>query len=100
MLPNYLRFVRGVIDSNDLPLNVSREILQESKDIEAIRAGAVKKSSGCSTTWLKASRRRKKAKFKTFWKEFGGVIKGVAEDYANRERIAGAAFCHHPFRFG
>ena len=68
LLPNYLRFVRGVIDSNDLPLNVSREILQESKDIEAIRAGAVKKSSGCSTTWLKASRRRKKAKFKTFWK--------------------------------
>ena len=89
LLPNYLRFVRGVIDSNDLPLNVSREILQESKDIEAIRAGAVKKVLGLLDDLAQGEQEEEKAKFKTFWKEFGQVIKeGVAEDYANRERIA------------
>jgi molecular chaperone HtpG len=89
LLPNYLRFVRGVIDSNDLPLNVSREILQESKDIEAIRAGAVKKVLGLLDDMTQSEQEEEKAKFKTFWKEFGQVIKeGVAEDYANRERIA------------
>jgi molecular chaperone HtpG len=89
LLPNYLRFVRGVIDSNDLPLNVSREILQESKDIEAIRAGAVKKVLGLLEDLAQSEQEDEKAKFKTFWKEFGQVIKeGVAEDHANRERVA------------
>ena len=89
LLPNYLRFVRGVVDSNDLPLNVSREILQESKDIEAIRAGAVKKVLGLLDDMAQSEQEEDQAKFKTFWKEFGQVIKeGAAEDYANRERIA------------
>jgi molecular chaperone HtpG len=89
LLPNYLRFVRGVIDSNDLPLNVSREILQESKDIEAIRAGSVKKVLGLVDDLAQSEEEEGKAKFKTFWKEFGQVLKeGVAEDYANRERVA------------
>jgi molecular chaperone HtpG len=89
LLPNYLRFVRGVIDSNDLPLNVSREILQESKDIEAIRAGAVKKVLGLLEDLAQSEQEEEKAKFKTFWNEFGQVIKeGIGEDYANRERIA------------
>src|SRR5690349_257669 len=89
LLPNYLRFVRGVIDSNDLPLNVSREILQESKDIEAMRAGSVKKVLGLLDDLAQSETDEGKTKFKTFWKEFGQVMKeGVAEDYANRERIA------------
>ncbi|ARO88510.1 molecular chaperone HtpG [Nitrosospira lacus] len=89
LLPNYLRFVRGVIDSNDLPLNVSREILQESKDIEAIRAGAVKKVLGLLDDLAQSEQEEERTKFKTFWKEFGQVLKeGVAEDYSNRERIA------------
>jgi molecular chaperone HtpG len=89
LLPNYLRFVRGVIDSNDLPLNVSREILQESKDIEAIRAGSVKKVLGLLDDLAQSEQEEEKAKFKTFWKEFGQVLKeGAAEDYANRERVA------------
>lgn len=88
LLPNYLRFVRGIIDSNDLPLNVSREILQESKDIDNIRAGSVKKILGLIED-LAASSKEDQSKFKTFWKEFGQVLKeGVGEDYANRERIA------------
>ncbi|MDO8437613.1 MAG: molecular chaperone HtpG [Nitrosomonadaceae bacterium] len=89
LLPNYLRFVRGVIDSNDLPLNVSREILQESKDIEAIRAGAVKKVLGLIEDLAQSEQDSDREKFKTFWQEFGQVLKeGVGEDYANRERIA------------
>ncbi len=86
LLPNYLRFVRGVIDSNNLPLNVSREILQESKDIETIRAGSVKKVLGLIEDLAK---NEDTEKFKTFYKEFGQVLKeGVGEDFANRERIA------------
>ena len=89
LLPNYLRFVRGVIDSNDLPLNVSREILQESKDIETIRAGAVKKVLGLLEDLAQSEQDGEKAKYKIFWKEFGQAIKeGVAEDHTNRERIA------------
>ena len=89
LLPNYLRFVRGVIDSNDLPLNVSREILQESKDIESIRAGAVKKVLSLIEDLAQSEEGSDQEKFKTFWKEFGQVLKeGVGEDYANRERIA------------
>lgn len=89
LLPNYLRFVRGVIDSNDLPLNVSREILQESKDIDNIRAGSVKKILGLIEDLASSDKEEDREKFKTFWKEFGQVLKeGVGEDYANRERIA------------
>ncbi len=85
LLPPYLRFVRGVIDSNDLPLNVSREILQESKDIEAIRAGSVRRVLGM----IEDLAANDKDKFAKFWKEFGRAFKeGVGEDHANRERIA------------
>ncbi len=85
LLPVYLRFVRGVIDSADLPLNVSREILQESKDIEAIRSANVKRV----LSLIEDLAEKNKEKFETFWKEFGKVIKeGVVEDYGNRERIA------------
>ena len=85
LLPPYLRFVRGVIDSNDLPLNISREILQESKDIEAIRAGSVRRVLGM----IEELAANNPEKFATFWKEFGRVFKeGVGEDHANRERIA------------
>ncbi|OQW42780.1 MAG: molecular chaperone HtpG [Proteobacteria bacterium SG_bin4] len=89
LLPNYLRFVRGVIDSNNLPLNVSREILQESKDIDSIRAGVVKKVLGLIEELLKNENEKGKDKYKTFYREFGQVLKeGIGEDYANRERIA------------
>jgi len=85
LMPHYLRFVRGVIDAQDLPLNVSREILQQSKDIEAIRAGAVKKILGA----IEDLADNHTDKFTTFWREFGQVLKeGVGEDAANRERIA------------
>ena len=85
LMPQYLRFVRGVIDSNDLPLNVSREILQESKDIDAIRAGCVKKVLGL----LDDLAANDQDKYADFWKEFGQVLKeGVGEDFANKERIA------------
>ncbi|MDO9311282.1 MAG: molecular chaperone HtpG [Nitrosomonas sp.] len=89
LLPNYLRFVRGVVDSNSLPLNVSREILQESKDIESIRAGIVKKVLGLIEELSKSENDEGKEKFRTFYREFGQVLKeGAGEDYANRERIA------------
>lgn len=85
LMPHYLRFVRGVIDSNDLPLNVSREILQESKDVETIRAGSVKRV----LSMIEDLAENHKDKFATFWKEFGRVFKeGAGEDHANRERIA------------
>ena len=85
LMPHYLRFVRGVIDSADLPLNVSREILQESKDIEAIRGGSVKRV----LSLVEELAENQKDKFATFWKEFGRVFKeGIGEDQANRERIA------------
>ena len=85
LMPTYLRFVRGVIDSNDLPLNVSREILQESKDIEAIRGGSVKKV----LSMLEDLAQNQTEKYAAFWKEFGRVIKeGVGEDFANKDRIA------------
>ena len=88
LMPAYLRFVRGVIDSNDLPLNVSREILQESKVVEAIRAGSVKRVLGL----LEDLAENDKDKYAKFWKEFGRVFKeGPGEDHANKERIAQAA---------
>lgn len=89
LLPNYLRFVRGVIDSNNLPLNVSREILQESKDIDSIRAGVVKKILGLIEDLSKNEEEGGKEKYNTFYREFGQVLKeGIGEDYSNRERIA------------
>jgi len=89
LLPGYLRFVRGIIDSSDLPLNVSREILQESKDIDSIRAGSVKKVLGLIEDFATSDKSEDQEKFKTFWREFGQVLKeGIAEDYSNRERIA------------
>src|SRR5438477_3936946 len=85
LMPAYLRFVRGVIDSNDLPLNVSRELLQESKTVEAIRAGCVTRA----LTLPEELSAKEKEKYATFWKEFGRVLKeGVAEDFANKDRIA------------
>ena len=89
LLPNYLRFVRGVIDSNNLPLNVSREILQESKDIDLIRAGVIKKVLGLIEDLSKSEDEEGKEKYKTFYREFGQVLKeGIGEDFSNRERIA------------
>ena len=86
LMPSYLRFVRGVVDSNDLPLNVSREILQESKDIEAIRGGCTRKVLAL----LEELATNDKEKYATFWNAFGKVLKeGVGEDFANKDRIAG-----------
>ena len=86
LMPTYLRFVRGVVDSNDLPLNVSREILQESKDIDTLRAGCTKKVLGL----LEDLAENQKEKYASFWKEFGQVLKeGVGEDQSNKDKIAG-----------
>jgi molecular chaperone HtpG len=85
LLPAYLRFVRGIVDSSDLPLNVSREILQQSRDIEAIRLGLTRRVLGM----LEDMAQKEPDKYATFWKEFGRVLKeGMAEDSANGERIA------------
>jgi molecular chaperone HtpG len=85
LLPRYLRFVRALIDSGSLPLNVSREILQENKQLEKIRSGAVKKVLGL----LEDTASNEPEKYATFWKEFGSVLKeGPIEDFKNRERIA------------
>ena len=86
LMPQYLRFVRGVVDSSDLPLNVSREILQESKDIEAIRKGCTGKVLGL----LADLAENDKEKYATFWSEFGKVLKeGIGEDFANKDKVAG-----------
>jgi molecular chaperone HtpG len=85
LLPSYLRFVRGVIDSADLPLNVSREILQESRDVRAIREGSAKRI----LSLLEDLAENKPEDYATFWTEFGQVLKeGAGEDSANLERIA------------
>jgi molecular chaperone HtpG len=85
LLPRYLRFTRGVIDSSDLPLNVSREILQDNKVIESIRSGSVKKVLGL----LEGIAKNEPEKYQSFWQEFGKVIKeGPGEDFANKEQIA------------
>jgi len=85
LLPTYLRFVRGVIDSTSLPLNVSREILQNNKQIDSIRSGAVKKILSA----LEGLAKNDAEKYAKFWQEFGRVMKeGVVEDFANKERIA------------
>ena len=86
LMPPYLRFVRGVIDAQDLPLNISREILQQNRQIDSIRSGSVKKLLGL----LEHLAKEEPEKYATFWKEFGRVFKeGVVDDPANRERIAG-----------
>lgn len=85
LMPLYLRFVRGVIDSSDLPLNVSREILQESKDLDGIRSGSVKKV----LSLLEDLAKNDAEKYRQFWQTFGQTLKeGVGEDFANKERIA------------
>ncbi len=85
LMPAYLRFVRGVIDSNDLPLNVSREILQESKVVEGIRAGSVKRV----LSLLEEMAEKEPEKYGKFWQEFGRVFKeGIGEDFTNKDRVA------------
>ena len=84
LMPGYLRFVRGLIDSNDLPLNISRELLQHSRDVEAIRAAAVKRVLGL----LDELAEQEPEKYADFWREFGRVLKeGIGEDPGNQERI-------------
>jgi molecular chaperone HtpG len=86
LMPHYLRFVKGVVDSDDLPLNVSREMLQHDRKIDTIRQANTKRMLGL----LESMAKDKPEDYATFWKEFGRVMKeGPAEDYANRERIAG-----------
>ena len=86
LLPAYLRFVRGIVDSSDLPLNVSREILQESRDIKAIREGCTKRI----LSLLEDVAANKPDDYAAFWKEFGQCLKeGFGEDFANREKLAG-----------
>jgi molecular chaperone HtpG len=85
LLPPYLRFVRGIVDSNDLPLNVSREILQQSRDVQTIRNASIKRV----LSLIEDLAQNHADKFTTFWKEFGRVLKeGAADDAGNRERIA------------
>jgi molecular chaperone HtpG len=85
LLPSYLRFVRGVVDSDDLPLNVSREILQENRLVQQIRSGLTKRTLDLLDTLATDQ----KEKYDTFFKAFGSVLKeGIAEDFGNKERIA------------
>jgi molecular chaperone HtpG len=85
LMPVYLRFVKGVIDSADLPLNVSRELLQESRDVKAIREGSTKRV----LSMLEDLADQQKDKYAAFWKDFGAVLKeGVGEDHQNQERLA------------
>ncbi len=89
LMPIYLRFVKGVIDSADLPLNVSREILQESRDVKVIREGSTKRVLGMLEELANADEQEKKDKYAGFWKEFGQVLKeGIGEDASNKDRIA------------
>ncbi|MBZ2208174.1 molecular chaperone HtpG [Massilia soli] len=89
LMPAYLRFIKGVIDSNDLPLNVSREILQESRDVKVIREGSTKRVLGMLEELANADEQEKKDKYTTFWTEFGQVLKeGIGEDATNKDRIA------------
>ena len=88
LMPVYLRFVKGVIDSADLPLNVSRELLQESRDVKAIREGSTKRVLGMLEGLADSEDEAERAKYAAFWKDFGVVLKeGVGEDHANHERL-------------
>lgn len=85
LMPRYLRFIRGVIDANSLPLNVSREILQQSKQISTIKSGAVKKVLGL----IEGMAKNEAEKYEIFWSNFGNVLKeGIIEDFSNKDRIA------------
>jgi len=89
LMPTYLRFVSGVIDSADLPLNVSREILQESRDVKAIRESSTKRVLSMLEDLANSENAAKKEQYAEFWKEFGQVLKeGIGEDSTNQERIA------------
>ena len=88
LLPVYLRFVKGVIDSADLPLNVSRELLQESRDVKAIREGSTKRVLGMLEALADSEDAAERAKYASFWKDFGAVLKeGIGDDHANAERL-------------
>jgi molecular chaperone HtpG len=89
LMPGYLRFVRGVVDSNDLPLNVSRELLQESKVVEHIKSVCVKKVLTLLEELAESQDQGQREKYATFWKAFGKVLKeGLPDDFGNRERLA------------
>ena len=88
LMPVYLRFVKGVIDSADLPLNVSRELLQESRDVKVIREGSTKRVLGMLESLANSEDEAERAKYAAFWKDFGVVLKeGIGEDHANHERL-------------
>ena len=89
LMPVYLRFVKGVIDSADLPLNVSRELLQESRDVKAIREGSTKRVLSMLESLADSENVEDKDKYQAFWDEFGAVLKeGIGEDHANKDRLA------------
>ena len=89
LMPVYLRFVKGVIDSADLPLNVSRELLQESRDVRAIREGSTKRVISMLEALANSDDEAERAKYKAFWRDFGPLLKeGVGEDHANVERLS------------
>ena len=89
LMPVYLRFVKGVIDSADLPLNVSRELLQESRDVKAIREGSTKRVLTMLEDLANSEDQAQRDKYAAFWKDFGAVLKeGLGEDFSNRERLA------------
>ena len=88
LMPVYLRFVKGVIDSSDLPLNVSRELLQESRDVKVIREGSTKRVLSMLEGLADSEDEAEKQKYAAFWKDFGVVLKeGIGEDHANQERL-------------
>ncbi|NUO86890.1 MAG: molecular chaperone HtpG [Cupriavidus sp.] len=89
LLPGYLRWVKGVVDSADLPLNVSRELLQESRDVKAIREGCTKRVLSMLESMADSEDEAERAKYAIFWQQFGQALKeGVGEDQANQERVA------------
>jgi molecular chaperone HtpG len=89
LMPVYLRFVKGVIDSSDLPLNVSRELLQESRDVKAIREGSTKRVLSMLESLADSEDAAEREKYAKFWKDFGSVLKeGIGEDFTNRERLS------------
>ena len=89
LMPVYLRFVKGVIDSADLPLNVSRELLQESRDVKAIREGSTKRVLSMLESLADSEEAAEREKYAKFWQDFGQVLKeGIGEDHANQERLA------------
>ena len=92
-LPRYLRFVKGIIDANDLPLNISREILQDNKQVDSIRSACSKRV----LSMLEKMSKDDKEKYQKFWDEFGAVLKeGPIEDFANKEAIAKLLrFCNY-----